>query len=169
MAKSLASILSQIERLQKEADAIQSDVVARIRKDIEKYGLTAEQLFGAGAAPRRGRVKGMRPAGAAKPAKTTRPPKYADGAGNTWGGMGKRPDWVHQALAAGRSLEEFLIQAVTGNAVAKETPRPTKSAAPATRPASKSKGSAPKAKAAPIKKTPAKRKSSKSAAAPTAD
>ena len=41
MAKSLSSILSQIERLQKEAANIQSEVISRIRKDIAKYGLTA--------------------------------------------------------------------------------------------------------------------------------
>jgi hypothetical protein len=46
MAKSLSSILNQIERLQKEAASIQSEVIDRIRKDISKYGLTPEQLFG---------------------------------------------------------------------------------------------------------------------------
>lgn len=45
MAKSLTSILSQIERLQHEAASIQSAVITRIRKEISQYGLTAEQLF----------------------------------------------------------------------------------------------------------------------------
>ena len=64
VAKSLSSILSQIERLQKEAAAIQMEVVARIRKDIEKYGLTAEQLFGNATPAKRNSAK----AAAAKPA-----------------------------------------------------------------------------------------------------
>jgi len=102
VAKSLTSILSQIERLQKEAAAIQLEVVARIRKDIAKYGLTAEQLFGATTATGSGRSK-------VATRKTAKAPKYADGAGNTWGGMGKRPDWLRQALAAGKALEDFLV------------------------------------------------------------
>lgn len=103
MAKSLSSILSQIERLQREAASIQSEVIHRIKKDIAKYGLTAEQLFG---------QAGTRQARTSKPAKKATPAraaKYADGAGNTWGGMGKRPDWLRQALEAGQSLEDFLV------------------------------------------------------------
>jgi DNA-binding protein H-NS len=103
MAKSLNTILTQIERLQKQAASIQSEVIARIRKEIEKYGLTAEQLFGATAGRRR-----------AAPAKSPRGKsagvvKYADGTGNTWGGRGKRPDWLRQALEAGKSLDDFLV------------------------------------------------------------
>lgn len=68
MAKSLSSILSQIERLQKEAAAIQTEVVVRIRKDIEKYGLTAEQLFGGTSPAKRGGAK----TAAVKPAQSTK-------------------------------------------------------------------------------------------------
>ncbi|PZP26551.1 MAG: hypothetical protein DI603_23400 [Roseateles depolymerans] len=100
MAKSLATILSQIEKLQREAESIQMEVVERIRKEIAKYGLTPEQLFGGGAPKKRG----------AKPvAKSAAAPKYADGAGNTWGGMGKRPTWLKEALEAGAKLEDFLV------------------------------------------------------------
>lgn len=38
------------------------------------------------------------------------PPKYADQAGNTWGGRGRRPQWVKDALLAGRRLDEFLVK-----------------------------------------------------------
>ncbi|MCE4558253.1 H-NS histone family protein [Pelomonas sp. P8] len=31
---------------------------------------------------------------APKSSKSQKPAKYADGAGNTWGGTGKRPDWL---------------------------------------------------------------------------
>lgn len=113
MAKSLSSILSQIERLQKEAASIQSEVLGRIRKDIAKYSLTAEQLFGEVQKP--GRV-------AAKPASKApqvRAAKYADGAGNTWGGMGKRPDWLRQALEAGKAIQDFLIGAAGANPAVK--------------------------------------------------
>ena len=41
-------------------------------------------------------------------AKAVGPAKYADRAGNTWGGRGRRPQWLKDALAAGRRLDEFL-------------------------------------------------------------
>lgn len=142
MAKSLTSILSQIERLQAEAAAIQSEVVARIRKDIANFGLTAEQLFGKGAKAKMGRrAKGRTPS-----VKATKAPKYADNAGNSWGGFGKRPEWLRQALAQGRALEEFLIAKV--EALSPADGKPTKARA-----ASKS---APRRRAAGKKRAAAK-------------
>lgn len=119
MAKSLSSIMSQIERLQKEAAAIQSGVITRIRKEIAQYGLTADQLFGA--FPSKTAVKKA----AAKGPTRVKSPKYADGAGNTWGGMGKRPVWIHEALAAGKSLEDFLIAKPEAAAFGKSKPAKT--------------------------------------------
>lgn len=122
MAKSLSSIMSQIERLQKEAAAIQSGVITRIRKEIAQYGLTADQLFGT-VASKTGTKKPL-----AKQAKREKAAKYGDEAGNTWGGMGKRPAWLHQALAAGKSLEDFLIAkpAAAAPAKAQRTKAPAK-------------------------------------------
>lgn len=126
MPKSLKQVLSQIEKLQKEAEALRtkeiSGVVARIREAIEHYSLTPEELFGAGAkkASRRGR-----PAGAGANAKAGRKsagkraavgrqsmgaPKYHDGAGRTWTGVGKRPNWFKDALAAGKKAEDLLVR-----------------------------------------------------------
>lgn len=161
MAKSLSSIMSQIERLQKEAAAIQSEVVMRIRKDIAKFGLTPEQLFGTKV-----------PAKAAKPktaaSKSPKPPKYADGAGNTWAGMGKRPDWLRQALAAGQALEDFLIGKASAPA---PTPAPSKSAKstkadkPKRAAAPEPKAKAPAKKRVPVKSTAARKPRAKAAAA----
>jgi len=157
MAKSLSNILSQIERLQKEAATIQSEVIARVRKDITKYGLTAEQLFGAAGVIRRGRAKAS-----AQTTKVAKPPKYADGAGNTWGGMGKRPEWIRQALAAGKALEDFLIAKATAPASRKA--KAPKAAAPAktkakTKPAARkraaAKPAAPRKPRTKVAKTPA--------------
>ncbi|UXH78398.1 H-NS histone family protein [Roseateles amylovorans] len=126
MPKSLKQVLNQIEKLQKEADAMRarevSGVVARIREAIEHYGLTPEELFGStGRAPVRGRVgakaaasKPGRRGGAAKrgPAvrKSAGSPKYQDGAGRTWTGVGKRPNWFKEAIASGKTAEDLLIQ-----------------------------------------------------------
>jgi DNA-binding protein H-NS len=145
MAKTLSSIMSQIERLQKEAAALQTEAVNRIRKEISKYGLTPEQLFG-GAAPRKAAKAGRAKSAAPKAA------KFADGAGNTWGGRGKRPDWLRQALAAGRALEEFLVQKAAEPAAKARAPR-------------KNARTAAKPKAAPKKRAAARKPRAKAAAA----
>lgn len=148
MAKTLSSIMSQIERLQKEAASLQSEAVMRIRKEIAKYGLTPEQLFG-GSAPRK--------AGRGKSAGAPKAAKFGDGTGNTWGGRGKRPEWLRQALAAGRALEEFLIAKATEPAAKQRAPR--KKAAAAAKPKA-----APKKRAA-AKKTTARKARAKAAPA----
>lgn len=96
-------IVQKISELQKQAEEIkareQSAVIADIREKIEQYGLTAEDLgFGAKA-----------PAGK-KTANRKVPVRYRDNAGNTWTGRGKRPGWLTQALAQGKSVEDFLIR-----------------------------------------------------------
>jgi DNA-binding protein H-NS len=44
--------------------------------------------------------------------KVKSPPKYAhpDNAEMTWSGRGRKPQWVHDALDQGKSLEDFLIE-----------------------------------------------------------
>ena len=111
MSKSLHVILRDIEKLQKQAAAIQSSVIDRIHGEIAKHGLTVEQLFGTGKGV--GKSTKLKRA-AAKPATGTRAAKYVDGLGNSWSGMGKRPGWLHNALAAGRALEEFLVMSTAG-------------------------------------------------------
>jgi DNA-binding protein H-NS len=154
MAKSLASILSQIERLQKEAASIQSEVIARIRKDIVKFGLTAEQLFASTGGVKQGNTKL-----GTKINKGAKPPKYADSAGNTWGGMGKRPEWIRQAIAAGKALEDFLITKATAPTGSKA--RLSKSVAKKTnaKPAAGSKPAAKKKRAAAKPAVPRKPRS----------
>jgi len=144
MAKSLSRIMGQIEKLQKEAAAIQAGAIARIRKEISDHGLTVEHLFGKSGSVLvgKGRTANTAPAkksvGKKKAGKgVSKPPKFGDGSGNFWGGMGKRPEWLRAALAAGRSLEEFLIGG-------KKTPTATKKAKPASKLAPKTH-----AKAAP--------------------
>lgn len=157
MAKSLSSILSQIERLQKEASAIQSEVIGRIQKEISKYGLTAEQLFGS-ASPRRV-AKVSKAKGSTAKRSTARAAKYADETGNVWGGMGKRPEWLRQALAAGKAIEEFLVAKPAASTAKKRVTRKRAKAAEASV-AAKPKTAAKKravAKKAPARKVRAKK------------
>lgn len=110
MANSYAEIQKKIAALQKEADAVLArevtGVVERIRVAIAHYGLTADQLFGRTATkPNKARV--AKATGQKKQGRIA----YGDGQGNTWGGWGKRPTWLREALAAGKKLEDFQLSA----------------------------------------------------------
>lgn len=117
MAKSLQTLMKQIAQLQKQADALRSrekaDVVDRIKEAIAHYGITADELFGG--APARATRK--RAAATATNGKVRKPAakkaggvaKYTDGAGRTWSGVGKRPNWFKDALAAGKQAEDLLV------------------------------------------------------------
>jgi DNA-binding protein H-NS len=118
---SLQAINAQIAALQVQADAIRKrevgDVVAKIKDAIAHYGLTAADLGLEVKTPKRRTYKssksGRKPrreAGGKAAGGSTRPAKYTDGQGRTWGGMGKRPDWFKAALAAGKSPEDMLIK-----------------------------------------------------------
>ncbi|MBV8380898.1 MAG: H-NS histone family protein [Paucibacter sp.] len=129
---------------------MQAQVVKRIRKEIEHYQLTPDHLFGE-ASPAGRVAKAIR-------ATSRAVVKYADGLGNTWGGMGKRPTWLRQALEAGRQLEEFLVGKHAGAA-----------AKPARKAAAKKRGPARKAAAKTAAKTaakPARKAAAKKAKAP---
>ena len=160
MAKSLSSILNQIERLQKEAASIQSEVIDRIKKEIAKYSLTPEQLFGQSTGRRAAVGKPKQ-----KAAPAERAAKFADGAGNTWGGMGKRPEWLRQALEAGKALEEFLVGGAgtkpsSATKVANRRTKTKSKAAPTATTSSKKRAVARKA---PARKPRAKQAASASA------
>jgi DNA-binding protein H-NS len=115
MTKTYIQIQKQIETLQREADKLKrkevDDVIAKIKEAIRVYGLTAADLGLDGpAASRRGTAvrKRGRPATRGK----SRGPamvKYRDESGNTWGGRGPRPQWLREALNAGKSLQDFAV------------------------------------------------------------
>lgn len=116
--RSLVEIEAEIDRLRREAEELRAqevaEVVEKIRSAIAAYGLTAADLGlasprrRAGKAPARGAGAKAGRRGAA--GGRARPPKYADGQGNTWVGQGKRPAWFVAALAAGRTPEELLVK-----------------------------------------------------------
>lgn len=114
MSKTYAQIVKQIEGLKQDAERLRrkeiDGVVSRIREAIDAYGLTAADLgfaakvkpAGKAAAPakKRGRK-------AAKPAPVV---KFRNEAGGTWGGIGKRPQWLRDALAGGKTLADFAVK-----------------------------------------------------------
>lgn len=94
------ALMAQAEQIRKEERA---RAIADIQAKMAEWGLTAEDL---GAAKR-------------KPAasKSIRPPKYQGPNGELWaGGPGRKPEWVKAALAAGQSLDQYLIEGATKEA-----------------------------------------------------
>ena len=125
MAKTYEQLQQQIEKLQRQAKALQAveakGVIDRIKVAIAHYGLTADQLGFDGQTTR---VASTKPAAtqpsefnaqqATPPAKKRAgrgkgKPQFSDDAGNTWGGRGPRPAWLRQAISAGRDIGEFRI------------------------------------------------------------
>jgi DNA-binding protein H-NS len=87
-------LLAEAEQMrQKEVN----DVIADIREKMETYGLTLQDIGGAG-----------------KPAKQRKSrvgkAKYRGPNGETWaGGRGRKPKWVQAALKAGKKIEDFAV------------------------------------------------------------
>jgi DNA-binding protein H-NS len=132
MTKSYAQIVKQIEVLKQDAERARrkeiAGVVGRIREAISAYNLTADDLGLAGvaaAAPAASKTFKMSMAAAApaapgkkrgpkpkanKAAKKPMVVKFRNDSGGTWGGLGKRPDWLRAALAAGKQLSDFAVK-----------------------------------------------------------
>jgi DNA-binding protein H-NS len=113
MASTLADINSQIKKhdeqiaqLRKQAEELRNQerasVIEELRKKIAEYGLTAADLK----LTTRGGKKTSSVAAAVKSAA-----KYRSPTGETWsGGRGRKPRWITEALAAGKSLSDFEIR-----------------------------------------------------------
>ena len=127
MASTYAQLQKQIAALSQEAEKVKSaeasGAIAKIKELVAAYGLQAGDIFPTASS------KASKAKGNISPSKT-----YADANGNTWGGKGKHPQWLRKALAAGRSLEEF----VAGKAARKARARVPVSSTRA--PAAKRKG-----------------------------
>ena len=109
----------QIAHLQRQAEEIRkgevAEVIEKIKSAVAYYGITAADL-GLSTVGKRGRpVKtgGVDAGGKASlPAsngKASRPPKFTDGAGKMWSGVGKRPDWFKALIASGKQPDELLV------------------------------------------------------------
>lgn len=115
MSKTYTQIVKQIEALKLEAEKLRKQevngVIARIREAITFYNLTSADLGLTGAPRAAGKaavpVKRRRGKAAAKPPIVV---KFRNDAGGTWGGRGKRPQWLRDAINAGKKLEDFAVK-----------------------------------------------------------
>ena len=94
------------EKLLAEAEELRvkelNDVIADIKEKVKAYGLSAQDLgFAGGGATRRKRSSSSTTKAAVK---------YRGPNGETWsGGRGRKPRWVTEALAAGKTIEQFAV------------------------------------------------------------
>jgi DNA-binding protein H-NS len=115
MAKTLAALQQQIQKLQDQADAIKKKeavgVIAKIKVAIEAYGLKPEDLFGSAAekAKRPYKAREIAPKKVAAQKKSPAPPKYTDGT-SFWSGHGKRPQWFKDAVESGKTIEDLAVK-----------------------------------------------------------
>lgn len=96
-------LMEKAQQLMAEAEQVRQkeidSVIADIRKKMEAYGLTAQDIGGTAAPRKRG------PAAKGKGAV-----KYRGPNGETWsGGRGRKPRWVQEALKAGKKIEDFAV------------------------------------------------------------
>lgn len=117
MARTLAQVNAEIERLQREAGTIRTKevagVVGRIKEAIAYYGLTPGDLFGTATSGAARKAASKQPSSTAVRKATAKKSvgvvRYKDESGNTWTGHGKRPKWFIDALAAGRTPQELEV------------------------------------------------------------
>ena len=116
MKKTYTQILDEIEALKKQAEQVRdkevAQVIARIREAIAFYKLTPGDLgFGgrASAAAKKARKVRVAKPGRKSAGKQARAPKFRDSAGNVWSGRGPRPRWLKEAIAAGKSMQDFAV------------------------------------------------------------
>ena len=118
MTKSYAQVMKQIDGLKLQAEKLRnsevSGVIKRIRDAIAFYELTASDLgLGANtkatgmASKSAPLAKGKK--GKSSVAKGQRVAKFRNDSGGTWGGIGKRPQWLRDALAGGKQLSDFAV------------------------------------------------------------
>lgn len=99
-APTLEELRIEREKLDKQIAAIEVEekrkVLAQVRELVSKAGLTVEDVFGHGG-------KKAKRQGPAAPA------KYRHPDGRTWTGIGRKPTWISEALASGKTLESFAV------------------------------------------------------------
>ncbi|WP_288252019.1 H-NS histone family protein [uncultured Hydrogenophaga sp.] len=91
------SLMAQAEQARKNE---LSNVIADIKAKMKQYGITVADLGGAASSGGRKASK----------SKSVAAPKYRGPNGELWaGGPGRKPQWVRDALAAGKDLDAYKI------------------------------------------------------------
>ena len=74
--------------------------IIHVKSLMDQTGITLQDLGASAKAPRKAKIAKEKPKAV-----------YTNEAGQTWAGLGKRPNWLREKLAAGATLEQFRIAA----------------------------------------------------------
>lgn len=113
MADTLEVLLEQEKQLKlkiQEVRAIKkAEVVTRLKAEIEKFAITAEDL---GLVEKAKRKYTKKEEGEESKSSTTVAPKYQDPSNpeNKWSGRGLAPKWFKEQIDAGKTKEEMEIK-----------------------------------------------------------
>ena len=114
MTKTYAQIVKQIEVLKQDAEKARrkevDGVIGRIREAITVYSLTADDLGFGGKAKAAGMPAAPVKRRGRKAVKVAAVVKFRNETGGTWGGRGKRPQWLRDALTSGKTLADFAVK-----------------------------------------------------------
>ena len=104
LEKEAAALQEQIETAQR---AERAEVINQIKSLMAEHGISFTELGArSGGAPGAGRTRSAKAAGTGRKVAV----KYRDEAtGTTWSGRGLQPNWLKNALAEGRKLEDFAV------------------------------------------------------------
>jgi DNA-binding protein H-NS len=107
-AAELKKLIADAEKaLRKLEDRRLAEAKKAVEKAAKQYGFAIEELVSADGAPKPKRKPRAR--------KTTKGPKGVVKFRNpanpeqTWTGKGRKPNWINEGLAAGKTLDDFAI------------------------------------------------------------
>lgn len=103
MPKTFSQMKKRLEEVMTEASEAE-EVIPLLKEAIAKFELVPADLFEltAGKTKMAQQKESQSGKGSGNGA-----PMYRDAEGNTWAGRGRRPAWVNEALAQGKTLEDF--------------------------------------------------------------
>ncbi|MGO4326611.1 H-NS family nucleoid-associated regulatory protein [Cupriavidus sp. 2TAF22] len=101
-----------------ESDEARVAAAAWVREQMDRHGLTLEDLVEAGCFPASLQEQDEPDAEAAEVVEApqslavARPatPLYRNALGQSWDGTGERPEWLQRAVNAGQSMEFFRVE-----------------------------------------------------------
>lgn len=101
--KTFSQMKKRLEEVMTEASEAE-EVIPLLKEAIAKFELVPADLFEltAGKTKMAQQKESQSGKGSGNGA-----PMYRDAEGNTWAGRGRRPAWVNEALAQGKTLEDF--------------------------------------------------------------
>ncbi|HOB47517.1 MAG TPA: H-NS histone family protein [Zoogloea sp.] len=104
----LKELLAQQAELAKQIDEVRrtevSKAIAQVQDIVQEYGLSLEEVF-----PNAKVAKSVRAVSGARTSKGEIRYRNPQNPSIGWSGKGRKPLWIVEGLAAGKSLQDFAV------------------------------------------------------------